>query len=124
MAKEFSWYEAIDVTSRGLKEPKANLWLDDFCSTECSLIGKYSTEENGVKRLKKWAEDKGIDFEGHSSVMMNGFYWDEGIDESYMVTIVGLFYDYHDNEVTVGDHFGYATYAILIKKTMVLDEDI
>lgn len=124
MAKEIAWYEVIDVTSRGLKEPEANLWLDDFCQSESELIGKYSTEENGIKRLKKWAEDKGIDYDEHFLVQMNHFYWDEGIDLDHLITIVGLFYDYHDNEVTADDDFNYATYAILIKKTMVLDEDI
>ena len=124
MAKEICWYEAIDVTSRGLKEPKQNLWLDDFCSTECELIGKYSSEENGIKRLKKWAEDKGIHFDEHFSVRRNHFYWDEGADVSNLVMIVGLFYDLHDNEVTIDDDYDYATFAVLIKKTMKLDEDI
>ena len=66
MATKLIWYDVIDLTSYALKYPKdwyyrshGNYNAQEYPVNES--LGKYSSEEKAIQRLKKWAEEKGLD---------------------------------------------------------------
>ena len=134
MTKELSWYEVIDLTSYGVKYPndwyercgRNRKWWDVPVS---EVLGKYSTEENAIKGLRKWADEKGIPFEENSEELrrMYPIFCDDGLDcECYAIVQVGLYYDFKDNQVKRDDDlYCYSTSAIVVRKviTLTLDED-
>lgn len=131
MAKELVWYEVIDTTSYAIKYPK-----DWYKRNGCSYymreapvlenLGNYSSMRNAVKRLKKWALDKGIDFKQNVSERSEAkfpYYENDFSVECYIIQEVGIWFDMHDNPTkNVYDRF-YGTGAAIVKKTMELDKD-
>lgn len=116
MAKQIIWYEVYDATCNGLKHPKNNYWLNDYCNVEPELLGLYSTRENARIRLKKWADEKGIPFE--KCVSFHDLCTGLDVDE------IGLFYSGQDDQVEWYDDWGYAMRAYIVEKIMILDADI
>lgn len=117
MSKKFTWYEAYDCTSNGLRNPSKNWYLNDFCYAESELLGRYSTRTNGAIRLKKWAEQKGISFIDNIHEVI-----DPVTSESFLC--IGVYYSIDDKQVKYTDDWAYASQAILLTKTMELDLDI
>ena len=120
MAKKFVWYEVFDRTSNGLKNKNVNYWMDEFCEGEPELLGNYSTKENAICRLKKWAEQKGITFE--DNVHEEVIFLDSHTNET--IICVGIYYSYKDEQVNYTDEWAYASEAMAIERCMELDEDI
>ena len=118
MAKEVVWYEVYDITSNGLNDPKLNYFIDDFCELKKSeLLGRYSTKENAVARLRKWAEQKGICFE--DNVFTKADYTLTKIE-----VCVGIFYSLDDIPLKYTDDWAYGSQSVAIQKVMLLDEDV
>ena len=132
MATELTWWVVVDNTSAGIKYP--NDWFRrmgyDYKASDCPLpetIGRYLSEDLAIKRLKKWAIDKGIDFE-QNTTMFNGeaiSYEDDWTITCHPVCETGIYYGLCDNQIPRGDGFniGYQTSAVVIRKTMTMDED-
>ena len=130
MAKEMIWYEVLDLTAYGIKYP--NDWYDRcgkhlklWEAPVCESLGVYSTQENAVNRLKKWANDKGIDYEENKYEPETKwpFYEGDFIVECIPVVEVGLYFNLRDEQTTNREGSCYSTSAMIIKKTMELDKD-
>lgn len=130
MATELVWYEVIDMTSVGIKYP--NDWF-----TRCGriyegkyypafdILGKFSTEEKALRCLRKWAEEKGIDFEENSYESEIAEYYEPDCDAyCKIIKDVGLYYNSEDKQVERNSlKWLYCTSAMAVKKTLTLDED-
>ena len=117
MENKFTWYEVFDETSNGLRYPENDYWLDDYCESKGSMIGRYSTMEKAIARLKKWAEEKGIPFEENVHEEENPF-------SKSPIVHAGIYYSINDEPVKYTDHWAYASEAIIIERCMELDHDI
>ena len=116
--KEVSWWEVRDTTS----QLTFNEYDDEVYDNEAEVIGRYSTLEEGRKRLQKWADDKGIEYPGNTYVTT----WYENDEYARMpkkVLVTGLFYE-HDEPVGYNDDWTYASYATLSQERVKLSEDI
>lgn len=132
MATELTWWVVVDNTSAGIKYP--NDWYSRV-GHNCKAwdwplpetIGRYSNEDAAIERLKKWAIDKGIDFEQNTTTFHGEyvFYEDDWTITCDSVCETGIYYDINDNQIPLGDGLGiaYQTSALVIRKTMTLDED-
>ena len=129
MAKELVWYEVIDLTSFGLKYhdnwyekcgKNYKLWDVSVCET----IGRYSSEEKARDCLNNWLNEKGLDSEQLDRSNYPIEYYEDSLAVTCTpITEVGLWYDVYD-EVTINRmERSYGTGAMIVKKTMTLDED-
>lgn len=133
MSKQFSWYDVIDMTAVATKYPedwykRGKYRHKEWYMPAFDLLGRFSSEEKALNCLKKWADKKGINFDEHFSKSMDvGFYYADDYYETECTNIseCGLYYNFDDNPVDVNDwqHRFYGTSAMIVKKTMTLDED-
>ncbi|MCR4649216.1 MAG: hypothetical protein K5776_09080 [Lachnospiraceae bacterium] len=135
MATEIVWYEVIDMTSVGMKYP--NDWFKragynhkNYDNPAFDILGRFSTEEKAEKCLQKWAAEKGIDYAENLYVnIINGLA--EYYEQDYSVCCkiikeVGLYYNILNEQIdriTAYSDICYQTSAMLVKKTMILDEE-
>ena len=121
MVKQVEWYEVFDITSKE---------VHDGFEQERVLLGRYSTEWNGLARMEKWAREKGIDSEKNIYVRKDFIPWhdpEEGSSFSCRfekVTVIGIFYDLCDRQVSYDENWAYATYTLMVKEKIQLDTDI
>lgn len=129
MLNELSWYEVVDLTSYVIKYPTDWFYKNghNYSMREASVfenIGRYSTEEKAIARLRKFAESKGIDFD-RNSMKCNPipYYEDEYGTECIPVFEVGIWFNMHDEQVKNSLDRIYGTGAMVVKKSITLDED-
>ncbi len=127
MATELVWYEVIDLTSYVVKYP-------DYAHVPCYIrhpwnsinmsLGKYSTKEPALIRLKSWADENGLSFEKNTIPNPTYPYY----EDDYSVTcecvlIIGINYDPDGNQVSFDDpKQAYMIGAQVVKKHMTLDK--
>lgn len=129
MLNELSWYEVVDLTSFVIKYPTDWYYKNghNYNMREapvCENIGRYSTEEKAIARLRKFAESKGIDFEKNSEKCDSIPYYENNYGtECVTIFEVGIWFNIHDEPAkTLLDRI-YGTGAMVVKKSIILDED-
>lgn len=129
MSKSLVWYEVVDLTTYAVKYPKD--WYErsgrKYSMREASVLenlGNYSSMRNAVNRLRKWALDKGINYDENCSKFPDAYYyWDDSETECQCMMEVGIWYDLYDKQVTDPFERVYGTGAMIVKKTLELNKD-
>ena len=129
MAKELVWYEVIDLTSWGIKYPKdwyARNGRRNYLreAPVCENIGCYSSKKKAIECLKKWAFEKGIDYDQNSRLFDKlSYYENDFAITCTQIEEVGIWFDLYDNPAKEAWNRYYGTGAAIIKKTLELDKD-
>lgn len=80
------------------------------------FINRYSVIEKARRALRRWADIKGIYYEDK--------HYTTGLSENdAVVEGVGVFFDSNDCPVKFENKWDYGTFACIVKKELVLDEE-
>ena len=128
MAKKLVWYEVIDLTSYGVKYPDDWYYrcghLGCWENSVCESLGLYSSKKKAVDRLRKWSDEKGFKFEPKQ--IPNGVgvhYLDDLTITVEPIVELSHWYDIYDNPTDDAFKRSYGTGAMVVRKTLTLDED-